>query len=102
MMEGIVATGDGGKEVRDSAYPQGVDQEDAAREVTVSRVRGSFRGWMGRTRLELLNGQEWEQRSFSIMYRYAVMPRVILVRGNEGYLMRVEGVPGWVPVRRVK
>jgi hypothetical protein len=88
--------------VRESAYPRGFETEDDLPEVIVSRVKGSFRGWTGRTRLELLNGQEWEQRSYGYMYRYACTPRVVVMRRHDGHWMRVEGVPGWAPVRRVR
>lgn len=88
--------------MQDQLNPLGQDQDGSPQEIIFGRINGSFRGWTGRARYELLTGQVWEQQSYSYQYRYSYMPRVVLVRAGETHRMRVEGTPGWVAVRRVK
>jgi hypothetical protein len=90
----------GSSRPQENLYPFGREADDQE-ETVISRIGGAFKGWQGRTRFKLLNGQVWEQRSFACLYRFAFMPRVAIFRMEEGYQMRVEGAPGTIPVRRV-
>ena len=86
----------------ESLFPFGLEDEDQVMpsDVSESRLAGAFEGAGGRTRLRLINGQIWEQRSPGYFYRYTYMPKVMVFRTEGGYAMRIQGVPGTIPVRR--
>lgn len=68
-------------------------------DVIESRISGEFKGWDGKSRYTLDNGQVWEQASFKHEYKYADNPEVIIYSTNGGYKMKVEGLEA--DVRRV-
>ena len=39
--------------------------------VIESRINGEFKGWSGNTKVELANGQVWEQAAYKYEYKYA-------------------------------
>ncbi len=98
---GLTRHGDGRRELIDAVYPFGQEVEAGTGELIESRLDGAFRGCTGRTRFRLLNGQVWEQKTFNCFYRYTYMPRVAILELGEGYRMKIEGVQGTIPVRRV-
>jgi hypothetical protein len=69
-----------------------------------SRIVGEFRGWTGRTRFVLENGQVWvqaEDDTFNI--KKQMNPKVFLERGLLGtYFLKVEGYGSRVRVKRLK
>ena len=62
----------------------------------ISRVVGEWTGWDGETRVELANGQVWEQASYHYEYRYAYRPQVMI----DGDRMLVQGMKKAIRVRR--
>ncbi len=68
--------------------------------VIETRIDGDFDGWVGDTVFRLENGQIWQQISPSAKYHTAHQPKVTITRSP--YLMRVEGVPIEIEVRRLK
>ena len=69
-----------------------------------TRVVGEFRGWTGRTKFVLENGQIWVQAEDDSFYiRKLTNPEVHLERGLLGaYFLRVEGYGSRVRVKRLK
>lgn len=63
----------------------------------VTRVRGSWRGWSGRTIVELSDGTVWQQVEYKYEYRYAYRPNASVTNS----LMLVEGMSQPVRVRRI-
>jgi hypothetical protein len=59
-------------------------------------VKGSWKGWDGKTVVELTNGSTWEQAEYLYEYHYAYRPEVAIVDGK----MWVEGMSRPVRVRR--
>lgn len=86
----------------ESIFPFGQEIEALSASAVESRIDGPFKGFSARARFRLFNGQVWEQRSFNCAYRYSYMPRVVVFRVEEGFRMKVEGVPETVPVRRIR
>jgi hypothetical protein len=70
--------------------------------VVESKIDGEFEGWSGETVFKLLNGQIWQQSSYSYTYHYAFMPEVLIYPSGSGYKMRVNGVDGDISVTRLK
>jgi hypothetical protein len=69
-----------------------------------SRIRGSFRGWSGRTQFPLENGQIWEQSEASV-FSVANLdsPQVVITKGVFGaWFLRIEGYNQRVRVRRIQ
>lgn len=67
-----------------------------------SRIDGEFKGWDGETVFVLQNGQVWRQATYSYHYHYAYSPKVTIVRGDEGWVMQVEGIEPSLKVERVR
>lgn len=67
-----------------------------------SRIDGEFKGWEGDTVFKLLNGQIWQQTSFSWKYSYKYSPEVLIYRSGLVYKMKVDGVDGEITVKRLK
>lgn len=88
--------------MRDSLYPFGSETEGADQPAVASRIEGAFEGWAGRTVFQLRNGQIWQQAAPGYLYRYAYMPRVLILPSLNGYRMKVEGISRTIPVRRVR
>ena len=71
-------------------------------EVIDSQIDGEFTGWEGETIFRLMNGQIWQQTSYSYTYHYAYMPKVLILRTGGGYIMEVDGVQGRIGVRLLR
>ncbi|MFN8723054.1 MAG: hypothetical protein ACK5YI_19695, partial [Rhodospirillales bacterium] len=71
-------------------------------DVIESQIDGDFEGWEGDTIFKLVNGQIWQQVSYSYKYHYAFMPRVLIVRVGAGFQMQVQGVQGRIALRQLR
>ena len=71
-------------------------------DVIESRIDGAFEGWDGETIFRLMNGQVWQQASYSYVYHYAYSPQVTIYQSSGGYVMKVEGVDQTIGVTRIK
>jgi hypothetical protein len=67
-----------------------------------SRIDGEFEGWDGDTVFTLMNGQVWQQSSYSYFYHYRYSPRVLIFKQGYGYVMKVDGVDRTVQVKRLR
>jgi len=71
--------------------------------VVESKIDGDFECWEGETIFKLMNGQIWQQTQYAYRYCYKFMPKVTIVRGQNGvYRMYVEGVDGSIAVTRIR
>ncbi|UZD21195.1 hypothetical protein [Algoriphagus halophytocola] len=61
-------------------------------QVIETRIDGEFEGWEGETIFKMMNGQIWQQSSYSYMYHYAYSPEVIIYKTSSGFVMKVDGV----------
>lgn len=86
--------------MQEGIYPGGLSDEADRYDVIESRLAGALDGCAGKTEFRLLNGQVWRQRSPGYIYRYRYMPRVAIISTPSGRMMRIEGVPGAIPVER--
>jgi hypothetical protein len=89
-----------------ATYAAHIECKKAAREpelnLVQTRIDGEFKGWDGETVFVLQNGQVWRQATYSYHYHYAYSPKVTIVRGDEGWVMQVEGVERSLKVVRVR
>jgi hypothetical protein len=60
-------------------------------DVIESQIDGEFKGWEGNTEYRLANGQTWKQRSDNHTSRSADRPKVVVYKGESGWLMKVQG-----------
>ena len=67
-----------------------------------SRIRGEFRGWDGRTRFVLENGQVWQQRVAGTYRHRASNPPVTIVKGRFGHYLTLDASGRRVGVKRVR
>ena len=67
-----------------------------------SRIKGAFKGWAGKTVFKLENGQVWEQSRYAYHYQYAYRPKVVISGTGTEREMQVEGVAGFLHVKRVR
>ncbi|QNU63978.1 hypothetical protein [Vreelandella titanicae] len=67
-----------------------------------TNIDGEFEGWEGETIFRLMNGQIWQQSSYSYLYHYSYSPRVIIIQRNGGYEMQVEGVNQQIRVHQLR
>lgn len=67
-----------------------------------TQIDGTFEGWSGETIFKLMNGQIWQQSSYSYTYSYAYSPRVTIYPSSGGCKLQVEGVSDTISVRRIK
>ena len=70
--------------------------------VIESKIDGNFNGWDGDTIFVLVNGQIWQQDSYSYTYHYSYRPNVIIYPSGGRYKMHVEGVDKDIYVKRLK
>jgi antitoxin component YwqK of YwqJK toxin-antitoxin module len=70
--------------------------------VIESSIDGNFEGWSGNTIFKLMNGQIWQQDSYSYHYHYSFMPNVIIYKSGAQYKMKVDGVTQEVVVKQLK
>ena len=57
-------------------------------EVIDLQIDGEFTGWDGETIFRLMNGQIWQQTSYSYTYHYDFIPKVLIFRTGGGTLCR--------------
>lgn len=69
--------------------------------IVESQIDGDFNGWEGETIYKLMNGQIWQQASFTYTYSYSFMPKVIIYQDGSRYFMQV-GDTKAVHVRRLR
>jgi hypothetical protein len=67
-----------------------------------TQIDGSFEGWSGETIFKLMNGQIWQQSTYSYTYHYSYSPRVTIFPAGGGCKMQVDGMSDAIPVRRIK
>jgi hypothetical protein len=63
-------------------------------------IDGAFRGWDGKSRYKLNNGQVWEQSAYHYEYKYSYGPEAFVYEASSGTVMAVDGTHA--NVRRVK
>lgn len=66
-----------------------------------SKIDGEFEGWDGETIFILVNGQIWQQSSYSYLYHYAYNPSVLIYQSGGRWMMSVEGVNRTIAVTRL-
>lgn len=72
-------------------------------DVIESRITGEFRGWSGKTKFNLDNGQVWQQTQPDTFYVNVNNPKVRIRRGMFGsYLLNIDGFNSSVKVERVQ
>lgn len=86
-------------------YLQVVGQSEAVavREVhgvIESQVNGEFRGWDGKSKYQLINGQMWEQSQYKYEYTYAYRPDALICDPGGGCIMQVAGTSAHVRLVR--
>lgn len=67
-----------------------------------SQIDGEFNGWEGDTIYKLMNGQIWQQTSYTYSYSYSYMPRVMIYQKNGVFFMKVDGSNESVQVTRLR
>lgn len=60
--------------------------------VIKTKIYDEFNGWDGETIFKMMNGQIWQQASYSYMYHYAYRPDVLIYEFNNQKYMKVDGV----------
>jgi hypothetical protein len=86
-----------------SAADSQVGFENARRDEVVSSIAGSFKGWFGKTKFELANGQVWQQVEEDRYPMNVENPTVTIKPGAFGsWRLQVEGYNRTTPVKRIK
>lgn len=67
-----------------------------------TNIEGEFEGWDGDTLFKLANGQIWQQVTMGFTYTYKFRPKVMIIKTNGAYKMKVDGVAGTIFVKRIK
>jgi hypothetical protein len=81
----------------------GVGFENARRDQFTSRIPGTFKGWFGKTKFELENGQIWQQVEDDRFPFTAESPAVTIKPGAFGaWRLQVEGSNRSTLVKRIK
>lgn len=76
-----------------------VDQSD----VIQSEIDGTFKGWTGKTRFKLKNGDIWQQRQQATFITSLESPKVTIKKGRFGfYTMEVPAIKRKVHVKRIR
>lgn len=70
--------------------------------VIESRIDGEFEGWEGETIFKLMNGQIWQQVTYSYTYHYDYMPEVLIYPSQGFCMLQVEGIDKTIAVQRLK
>lgn len=78
------------------------ESNGACDSVIESRIDGEFEGWEGETVFKLMNGQIWQQVTYSYTYRYDYMPEVLIYPSRGFCMLRVEGIDEAIAVQRLK
>ena len=68
-----------------------------------SRIDGTFKGWSGKTRFKLENGEIWQQRQSSTYMTTLESPEVVIRKGRMNfYTMEVPAIGRKVHVKRIR
>ena len=70
--------------------------------VIETQINGDFEGWEGETIFKMINGQIWQQSSYSYKYHYAYMPEVLIYEFEGSWFMRVEDVDEIIEVTQLR
>ncbi|HDS1204042.1 hypothetical protein [Shewanella algae] len=70
--------------------------------VIESQIDGDFEGWEGETIFKLMNGQIWQQSSYSYTYMYSFMPKVMIYPVSGGCTLKVDGVSDTITVHQIR
>jgi hypothetical protein len=65
-------------------------------------IISEFSGFNGESVFEFNNGQRWQQAEYKYSYHYAYRPEAVVIDGNEGMVLTVDGMDETVRVRRVR
>jgi hypothetical protein len=68
------------------------------KQMTAMTVKGAWKGWDGKTFVEMTDGSKWKQAEYHYEYHYAYRPEATVT--SDG-LMLVDGMSRAVRVRRV-
>ncbi len=72
-------------------------------EAFTSRINGSFKGWFGKTKFELENGQVWQQTEADRYPMNTENPVITIEPGAfNSWRLRVEGYNRTTPVKRIR
>lgn len=86
-----------------SAAESQVGFENARREEFSTRIVGPFKGWFGKTKFELENGQVWQQIEEDRYPMTAESPVVTIKPGAfNSWRLHVEGYNRTTPVKRIR
>ncbi len=93
----------GGKKLQIVKLSLGTNSTQSSRQgVIESQIDGEFRGWEGETIYKLMNGQIWQQASYSYSYSYSYMPSVMIYTKGSSYYMQVKGDRESIAVRQLR
>lgn len=70
--------------------------------VIETQIDGVFEGWDGETIFKMMNGQIWQQSTYSYKYHYAYFPEVLIYEFQGSWIMRVEDVDETINVIKLK
>ena len=77
--------------------------ENARRDAFTSSITGTFKGWFGKTKFELENGQIWQQVEEDRNPMNVESPQVTITPGSFGsWRLKVEGYNKTTLVKRIK
>jgi hypothetical protein len=87
-----------------AADMRGLPAQRGSYEPIVSRIPGEFRGWSGKTRFTLENGQVWESAAETAALAVRLTdPTVTIEQGMfDGWFMQVDGYNAKARVKRIK
>lgn len=67
-----------------------------------TNIEGEFIGWEGDTIFKMSNGQIWQQVTMGFTYTYKFRPKVMIIKTNGAYKMKVEGVANTIFVKQIE
>lgn len=91
----------------DTGVPSAVDSqvgfETARRDEFSSSIKGTFKGWFGKTKFELENGQVWQQVEEDRYPMNVENPTIYIEPGAfNSWRLRVDGYNRTTPVKRIR
>ena len=90
-----------GKKLNVQSISTGRAAGPSASGIIESQIDGDFNGWEGETIYKLMNGQVWQQASYTYSYSYSFMPKVLIYQDSGRYFMQV-GDKKAVQVKRLR
>lgn len=78
-----------GKKLNVQSISSGRTPGTSSSRVIESQIDGDFNGWEGETVYKLMNGQVWQQASYTYSYSYSFMPKVLIYQDGGRYFMQV-------------